>query len=226
MEKNKTGKYLKYASGEIFLVVIGILIALSINNWNEDRKNKHKARAYLAAIRTDLLQDLEEIESMSVWKERLKCFNEVFPNFELTEEIANLKLSDTNCEITYRIMFNQHQSFRSNTATFDAMISEGSAKLISNKILFAKIQRLYTFWNPALLDVYNTARTESSRLKYKWAHLVALNPKTSIAQTEDTALIADLTIFFHKKRSYIRFVSSVEELIGEIISEIDVELNK
>ena len=40
MEKNKFGKYLKYAIGEILLVVIGILIALQINNWNEDRKRK------------------------------------------------------------------------------------------------------------------------------------------------------------------------------------------
>jgi len=40
MEQNKTGKYLKYAIGEIMLVVIGILIALSINNWNQNRLNK------------------------------------------------------------------------------------------------------------------------------------------------------------------------------------------
>lgn len=37
--ENKTGKYLKYAIGEILLVVIGILIALQANNWNEDRKD-------------------------------------------------------------------------------------------------------------------------------------------------------------------------------------------
>jgi hypothetical protein len=40
MEKNKTGKYLKYAIGEIVLVVIGILIALQINNWNEGNKQQ------------------------------------------------------------------------------------------------------------------------------------------------------------------------------------------
>jgi hypothetical protein len=41
MEKNKTGKYFKYAIGEILLVVIGILIALQLNNWNE-HNNKTK----------------------------------------------------------------------------------------------------------------------------------------------------------------------------------------
>ena len=39
MEKNKTGKYLKYAVGEIILVMIGIILALQINNWNEAQKS-------------------------------------------------------------------------------------------------------------------------------------------------------------------------------------------
>jgi hypothetical protein len=39
MNQNQTGRYLKYAIGEIILVVIGILIALQINNWNETRKD-------------------------------------------------------------------------------------------------------------------------------------------------------------------------------------------
>jgi len=56
MEKNKTGKYLKYAIGEIVLVVIGILIALQINNWNEARKQNLKQSIYLSGLKTDLNQ--------------------------------------------------------------------------------------------------------------------------------------------------------------------------
>ena len=57
MEKNKTCKYFKYAVGEIILVVIGIFIALHINNWNENRKTEIKIKSSLAALRSDLVQD-------------------------------------------------------------------------------------------------------------------------------------------------------------------------
>ena len=46
-DENKAAKYARYAIGEIVLVVIGILIALSINNWNENRKEKKLAKTYL-----------------------------------------------------------------------------------------------------------------------------------------------------------------------------------
>ena len=55
LSEGKTGKYMKYAIGEIVLVVIGILIALSINNWNENRKAYSKSKNYL----TEMLKDLE-----------------------------------------------------------------------------------------------------------------------------------------------------------------------
>lgn len=67
MEKNKTGKYLKYAIGEIVLVVIGILIALSINNWNENRKS---AEAELITLKELLIEfklnqeDLTRVEDL------------------------------------------------------------------------------------------------------------------------------------------------------------------
>jgi len=57
MEKNKTGKYLKYAVGEIILVVIGILIALSINNWNEDRKQYLNDNKFLKNLQYEVELD-------------------------------------------------------------------------------------------------------------------------------------------------------------------------
>jgi hypothetical protein len=57
MEKNKTAKYLKYAIGEIILVVIGILIALQINNWNENRKVQKAQKGLLINLFDNLGAD-------------------------------------------------------------------------------------------------------------------------------------------------------------------------
>ncbi len=59
MEQNKTGKYLKYAAGEIILVVIGILIALQINNWKEERKDRSLEKEYIARLKGEMLKNLE-----------------------------------------------------------------------------------------------------------------------------------------------------------------------
>lgn len=61
MEKNKTGKYLKYAFGEIILVVIGILIALQINNFNNGRQEMKIEQSYLLSLQSEYETNLEKI---------------------------------------------------------------------------------------------------------------------------------------------------------------------
>ena len=56
--EGKTGKYVKYAIGEIFLVVIGILIALSINNWNQQRISHKQSISYLKSLVDDIKSDI------------------------------------------------------------------------------------------------------------------------------------------------------------------------
>src|SRR5210317_1096357 len=63
--ENKTGKYLFYAIGEIILVVIGILIALSINNWNERAKNETILKVYLQNYVEDLRDDKKSMDNLS-----------------------------------------------------------------------------------------------------------------------------------------------------------------
>ena len=65
LSEGKTGRYIKYAIGEIILVVIGILIALQINNWNEYDKSQRLAQKYLKLIKSDLELDIEHFETLN-----------------------------------------------------------------------------------------------------------------------------------------------------------------
>jgi len=133
MSENKTGKYLNYAIGEIVLVVIGILIALQINNWNTDRKNDTIKRIYYAQI----LQDLEKDEALMIkgndlidsFFERLKSYQETFrkneiPLWEATIEIGKVFSTETI----------QGSNFEANTNTITSLINTGDIKLIPIEI--------------------------------------------------------------------------------------------
>jgi hypothetical protein len=63
MDKNKTGKYFKYAIREIILVVIGILIALSINNWNQQRILEKQSQQVLLNLREEVKESKTELEA-------------------------------------------------------------------------------------------------------------------------------------------------------------------
>jgi hypothetical protein len=70
MEKNKTGKYFKYAIGEIVLVVIGILIALSINNWNEQRKDGKTETQALINLKAEFVKNMERFDFLKTIKHK------------------------------------------------------------------------------------------------------------------------------------------------------------
>ena len=92
METGNTGKYFKYAIGEIILVVIGILIALQINNWNEEKKGRIELNQYLSSLKDNINSDLKVLDSLIIKretivanckKERLNFLNKTF-NFDDT----------------------------------------------------------------------------------------------------------------------------------------------
>ncbi|MCK0114417.1 DUF6090 family protein [Gelidibacter sp. F63206] len=64
-------QYLKYALGEILLVVIGILIALQINNWNQSIKDKNSLNEYLTKIKTHTAEDIEQLEELSKGRKQI-----------------------------------------------------------------------------------------------------------------------------------------------------------
>lgn len=80
LEQNKMEKYFKYAIGEIILVVIGILIALQINNWNEQQANEERIKSTLLQIQADLLNDIQELVTVLGFYEDTLTLIEQFLN--------------------------------------------------------------------------------------------------------------------------------------------------
>lgn len=99
--EGKTGKYLKYAIGEIVLVVIGILIALGINNWNSERNEKIKYWNQLAKVVQNIksdsiqLQNLKQsrLSSINIASNLMKALND--KNVERPDEFMNSFLTLT-----------------------------------------------------------------------------------------------------------------------------------
>ena len=67
--EGKTGRYLKYALGEILLVMIGILLALQVNNWNEERKQEQVELSVLKELKNDLKFSKIELDSINIYNQ-------------------------------------------------------------------------------------------------------------------------------------------------------------
>ncbi len=79
-------KYAIYAFGEVLLVVVGILIALQINNWNEDRKQKNQLQSILKNVASDLRQDTLAVNAIIKFYEAIDSASIKIMNNELTVE--------------------------------------------------------------------------------------------------------------------------------------------
>src|SRR6056297_3259375 len=71
IEEDNVRKYLLYAVGEILLVVIGILIALQVNNWNEERKAREAERFLLTSVKEDFELRLDELLEFDAAREQV-----------------------------------------------------------------------------------------------------------------------------------------------------------
>ncbi len=138
MEKNKTGKYIKYAIGEIMLVVLGILIALQVNNWNQDRIARREADIFLDRLKQDLLNE------KTVLSERIKYYEKVHQH---AKNVVNT-LSYQSDSLDSQFLIDVYQAsqiwmYRNVRDTYDELISTGNINLISDKNLRKRIGLYY-----------------------------------------------------------------------------------
>ena len=156
METGKTGKYFKYAIGEIILVVIGILIALSINNWNEARKSSAFEKEILTQVQANLVKDkltLEEISSN--FQKAINSSNKILESAWSQQDIDSLQfwLADV-------IQFDRFQPL---TNAYEVLKSKGLDQVKNKELRFL----LGTYYDDeakrsvnAIGDIEETFKTE------------------------------------------------------------------
>ncbi|MTE25785.1 hypothetical protein F1003_02470 [Winogradskyella sp. ZXX205] len=193
MSENKTGKYLKYAIGEIILVVIGILIALQINNWNEDRKVKKLETQIYKELKSDLVQTKNDIEKViSEHKKILKSTQ------QLIFDISNKK---SYSDSIYRLFADAGDDFKiiPKTSAFENLKNIGLST-ISNDTLRISISNLFQLDLKRLgdeLGVQNTSFNITQQLypyQMKYLFLDTNEPTNYNFKHSDTIKVYKLKI--------------------------------
>ncbi len=146
MEKNKTGKYLKYAIGEIVLVMIGILLALQVNNWNNDRIQKKKEADYIEHIHKEFLMNKAQLDSANSYHSRVYTnANKILDLLPIDPNAINKdSLSFYITETFHNWTFNPQQS------TINSLTNTSSFDIISN----LELRELLQNWDELVKD-YN-----------------------------------------------------------------------
>jgi len=140
IHQGKITIYLKYAIGEIVLVVIGILIALQINNWNEDRKNRVLEADYYCKLLEDIDQDALEIKNqIDINQLRINSSNKFIsllqqPSFTQPEVMESMLGSISKTTFT----------FQPSTAAFEDLKSSGNLVLLRDLKIKNKLIAYYT----------------------------------------------------------------------------------
>ncbi|MBT8271271.1 MAG: hypothetical protein KJO25_04420 [Bacteroidia bacterium] len=141
METGKTSKYFKYAIGEIILVVLGILIALQVNNWNVDRVQRISEVKYLNNIKLDLQKDLASLSyQIDFRRDKVEKFE------KLIVQINGQPVDDID-KLAKNVFFSiMEERFTPNNSTYTELASSGNLSLISNdsiKKLLLELEELY-----------------------------------------------------------------------------------
>lgn len=136
---NKVSKYLLYAIGEIVLVVIGILIALQINTWNNERVQKTEACTYLSNLLLDLKEQNRIVEGQFSFEHEAVSKGE-----DLLNSYANHSRFIIDDNFSQRLsILNNRMTFKVANSTFEELLSSGNTRLVSNENLKSHILSYY-----------------------------------------------------------------------------------
>jgi hypothetical protein len=152
MKTNKTGRYLKYAIGEIVLVVIGILIALSINDWNDNRKNRLAEKLYVHDLIQDLKNDDIALKKLSFFLE-----SKLASKIKIEAFLQGQNVEPDSIEFHIARQYAMSGRFTPTNITIEELKNSGNLKIIRDNDLRRQIVSLYNRYSNEVIteDTFN-----------------------------------------------------------------------
>lgn len=141
LDEQKVSKYASYALGEIVLVIIGILIALQINIWNETRKDQQQIAKYARSLIIDLQADVEMLETVLRTAEAVTTSSEELVSYMWQRDIEDVD----NLRLVYHTTFVSYRPYSWNLSTFHQLTSSAAYRQIKND----QLARLITEYETA-----------------------------------------------------------------------------
>ena len=197
-DDNKPLKYMRYAIGEILLVVIGILIALQVNDWNEHRKSKNEAVKILKKLEQEFETNTEELGWVinfhnDSYQAAIRLENGFDKDHKIPiDSVGNLLLK-----------FSSDWKFEPVVSVTNSAITSGSISLIENDSLTDYMNR----WLRTI-DKYNELHetVEIRKIKYIWPIMYEKYPMRNFDNTTKSSFEGDIQgIFSNLKNENIFF---------------------
>ena len=224
--ENKASKYFLYAIGEIILVVIGILIALSINNWNEQRKLQKEELNLLIEVKSNLKVTLTNFK-----KDTLFNLNTIHQLRKIEHYIAEDLPYNTELDIAFG-MFGQWGSPYPITTAYTTLKTKG-LDIISNATLRSKIVNMYEFEFVILYNDYDKGEWGITNIAnlFLVKHVRSKNSKQSAGPNDFENLKTHVEFsnilgkIIAQRETGLRFYKKTMIGIEDLIERIDNELN-
>ncbi|NJN49872.1 MAG: hypothetical protein HC798_00130 [Polaribacter sp.] len=141
LEQNRVSKYLLYAFGEIVLVVIGILIALQVSNWNKQNEDRKLEKRYVSELILDLQKD-----SIFIADVRETSYQQMLSKSKLTEYFEGQQFIEDSLIVYFGTQWKPVPKFNPITTTLDELKSTGNIKVIQNSSIRRKILETYNYY--------------------------------------------------------------------------------
>lgn len=157
---NKVAKYLSYAFGEILLVVIGILMALQVNNWNEERKDRKREIDYLHRILSEIERDSANLHSsINLTSNKVAQGKRL-----LSLNKLDSSLTDSAQFIWDIFLIGRGGSYSPYIPAYQELVSTGEVNVIHNKTIIELLERYLNRTNGLESFVYREG--EQRRIEY------------------------------------------------------------